>query len=125
MAAATATKTRKRKKINKRLGNKSQAIRDYLSVHPDAGPTEVVAAMSANGIECGLAHVSNIKARLRQGPIGKRGRPVKSSSNNGSAIVGDLAPGLDLLIEAKRLVSRLGGFDRTINLFNALRRLAT
>ncbi len=34
----------------------------------DAGPTEVVAAMKADGIDCGLAHVSNIKARLRQGP---------------------------------------------------------
>lgn len=46
-------------------GAKSEAVRQYLKANPDAGPTEVVNALSDLGVTIGL--VSNIKTRLAQG----------------------------------------------------------
>jgi hypothetical protein len=45
-------------------GSRSQAIRDYFSSNPKAGPKEVVAALKAKGIEVKLGLVSNVKHHM-------------------------------------------------------------
>ena len=41
--------------------SKTQAIRDYLNVHPGAGCREVVAALDKQGIKVTLGHVATVK----------------------------------------------------------------
>lgn len=43
--------------------SKAQAVRNYISDHPDAKPQEVAAALDAKGIEVSARYVSNIKSR--------------------------------------------------------------
>lgn len=70
-------------------GARSQAIRDYLTVNPQAGPNEITAALKAKGISVSPGLISSIK-------YGKRGGSMKvprrrSSSNLSEAIRGYLS----------------------------------
>jgi hypothetical protein len=53
-------------------GSRSQAIRDYLSSHPKAGPKAVVGALKAKGIEVKLGLVSNVKHHMMSGKSRRR-----------------------------------------------------
>ena len=52
--------------------NKTQAVRDYLKVHPRARSPEVAEALTKAGIKITAGHVANIKSKLK-----KRRRAVK------------------------------------------------
>ena len=47
--------------------SRSDAIREYLSSNPKAGPKEVVEALKAKGIEVKVGLVSNVKHRMQPG----------------------------------------------------------
>jgi hypothetical protein len=127
MTAATTRKTRKL-----RAKSKSGIVRDYLKRRPDAGPTEVSAALKKKGISISPAHVSNVKATLRKagesaaatsgaktlapvanGHIGRRSRkPARQG-----------ALSLSSLLEARKFAEKVGGLDRANELLDALMKL--
>ena len=87
-------------------GNKSQAIRDYLKQHPDAGPTAIASALNAQeGWKISAAYVSTIKNKTnsskRAGRRGRRGRPA-----GGAAV--DMAS----LKQAKAFCQQAGGINQ-------------
>lgn len=110
---AEATKTRRKR-------NKSAAIRDYLQQHPDAGPTEVARALTEQKIKVSATHVSNVKARLASGAaVGTRGvgRPRKSASFNGGGL------SIEMLVEVKKIVDRVGSVENAQRALSALSKL--
>ena len=123
-------KTKKRQ--GKKGVNKSQAIRDYLTKKPGAGPKEIKEGLGKRGIEVSDALVSQVKynsgapkkakkeAPQKNGVAGskataapRRGRPATSS--NGFAI--------DSLVEAKALADRVGGIDKAKEALSMLEKL--
>lgn len=61
--------------------NKSQAIREHLMAYPNVGPSAVVEAMKAQGIDVSPNFVSNIKLKMKKAdgkPPKKRGRKAKA-----------------------------------------------
>lgn len=107
--AATATKGRR----GRRKGSKSGAIRDHLAANPDAQPKEIVDALKAQGIDVTAPQVSQVKwAESKKGPTaktakrkGRRGRPPRAAAS------GTNGKSYESLLEAKKLVDKLGGVE--------------
>jgi len=74
--------------------NKSAAIRDYLSASPEAKPKEIVAALSAKGINVSPNMVSIVKAKTK---IKSARRKAKETPDGGSGAA-DRAGGLDAVL---------------------------
>jgi hypothetical protein len=98
----------------KRTGTKSQAIRDYLAMKPDATPKVIKAALAEKGIRVGDSLISQIKYKS---PRPGNGRLSKDESE---------AVSLSHLLAAKALASRVGGVEqarRTIEILARLERV--
>ena len=52
--------------------NKAQAVRDYLTANPAAGPTAVVAALKKQGIDVAPNYVAAIKGKLNKPSTAKK-----------------------------------------------------
>src|SRR5205807_748143 len=92
-------------------GTKSQAIRDYLALHPTVTPKVIKAAMAEKGIKVGDSLISQIKyqsPRSKNGQLGSDGAEKVSLSH---------------LLAAKALVSRVGGVDQARRTIDILARL--
>jgi len=76
----------------KRSGKKSQAVRDFLKVHPDAANKEVAEALTAKGIKVTANLVANIKARTA-----KRREVVKTVVTKTGVGVPEIKAALGLL----------------------------
>ena len=104
-------------------GARSQAIRDYLAINPEAGPKEIVESLRAAGVKVTLGLASNIKYGGNR-PKGKRGRKGRRSAvrvavrRNGAAAVSVVE-----LVEVKRLADSLGGLDQVRQAVEALEQL--
>src|SRR5690348_414154 len=114
MSAAARKKTRKPRK--KRTINKSAAVRDHLAKNPAAGPTEVAAALTKQGVKITPAYVSTVKALLKKAGTNakasggkRRGRPTRSSRG------GDVVS-IAGLLEARRFAERVGGVENASRL---------
>ena len=108
--------------------NKSEAIREYVKAHPDAGPTKVAAELKKNGIDVALALVSNVKGtmlgkkkkkkkkkRVKPGPkTGRVGRPAGASDK----------VSLSALVEAREFAAKVGGVEQAQALLKALGKLS-
>ena len=46
--------------------NKTQAVRDYLKIHPKAMSGEIAAALTKQGIKITAGHVANIKTKINK-----------------------------------------------------------
>ena len=46
--------------------SKTQAVRDYVTTHPDAMSGEIAAALNKKGIKITVGHVANIKTKLNK-----------------------------------------------------------
>ncbi len=102
-------------------GERSQAIRDYLAVHPEQGPTEVVAGLSAQGITVKPGLVSAIKYKKVPGTPGKsrRGRkPGRKAGANGSG-----GMNIGSLLAAKEFVDAVGGIAEAKKALETLEQL--
>ncbi len=92
--------------------NKTQAVKDYLKEYRKAGPTEIVAALQAQGIDVSTNYVSNIKSQM--GLKKKRTKPT-AAAPEAAAAAAPAAAGdeisLAALVEAKKLIEKLGGVD--------------
>lgn len=100
--------------------NKSASIRDYKSKHADAGPKDIAAALTGDGVKVTAGFVSTVlsndkrrgrKGRRKPGP--KPGRPAGGAKHRG----GDT---LSKLVLAKKLSDQLGGVEQARAALNAL-----
>ncbi|QDV72080.1 hypothetical protein [Botrimarina mediterranea] len=112
--------------------NKSEAIREYLKSHPDAGPTEVATELKKKGIDVALALVSNVKAAMlgrkkkkkkkkgaKPGPkTGRVGRPAGRPAGPTDKV------SLSHLIEAQDFAAKVGGVEQAQALLKALGKLS-
>ena len=136
MAKKKATRRKKKKTAKKGAINKSQAIRDYLAKHPNAGPKEAAEELSKQGIKVSPTLVSGVKAR--SGGMKKRRKKSRRKANKASGqkrtarrkkTVRKLSRrnepiSLDDLLKAKKLVFQMGGAKRARAAVDALAKLA-
>lgn len=111
--------------------NKSQAIRDYYSAHPNAKPKEISLELKKAGIDVTPAFISTIRSTS----MGKKKKTVKATSgrraSTSRATAAKAAPSkasraisIDNLIKTKSLVKELGGIDNVMATLSALKRLS-
>jgi hypothetical protein len=97
--------------------NKSQAIRDYLTEHPDATASVIRPALAERGIDVSVALIGQIKQWMKKSggkatkkkaakktPAGKQAAPRESVSAKTLTA--------EDLVDAKKLVDELGGIDQ-------------
>jgi len=109
----------------KRKINKSGAIRDYLTDHPEAGPTEVMAALAEKKIKVSATHVSNVKSRIASGAsVGVRGvgRPRKNAADD-TNLIPSAVNTVNELMKANTYANSVGGIQRGISILNVLAKI--
>ncbi|MHB1036174.1 MAG: hypothetical protein ACYC35_18045 [Pirellulales bacterium] len=120
-AQAGAEDDRKAKAVRKKR-NKSQAIRDYLDLHPGAGPKEVVAELAKKRVKVTRVLVSIVKSRA-----GKQKRTPKKAARPAASRVAprtaDDVISLASLKAAKKLADQLGGIQAAKQALDALAQL--
>ena len=117
------------KKLTTNGVNKAQAIREYVTEHPDEGPTAVAEALTKQlGVEVSPGVVSTTKYQMTKAAVSsdapKRGRPAsKSQAANGSSGGSAAKIGIDELLAAKALSDKLGGPERAKEALELLAKL--
>ena len=101
----------------KKKVNKSQAIRDCCAANPDAGPTEVAAALKKQKIIVTPAMVSTVKTASK-----KKRRGRKKAARGAKKATGD-AIALSSLLAAKKMAEQLGGVEKAQAALAALAKL--
>jgi hypothetical protein len=66
--------------------NKTQAVRDYLKVHPKAMSGEIAAALNKKGIKITAGHVANIKSQNKRKRRTKRVAEAKAVEARPAAV---------------------------------------
>ncbi|NLF68648.1 MAG: hypothetical protein GX575_06270 [Candidatus Anammoximicrobium sp.] len=122
----TAKKEAKRAEPAAEAGTltKAQAVRNYLKANPQAGPTEIAAALKDQGMEMTTNYVSNIKFQM--GITKNRKKPPAAAPKSVAAqqpAAGDQIS-LAALLEAKKLTEKLGGVDAAKRAILALAQLS-
>ncbi len=74
--------------------SKTQAVRDYLSVHPGAMSKEIAAALTKRGIKINAGHVANIKTK-----INKETATKKKAAKKPAAVAVAAAPAAPASVE--------------------------
>lgn len=106
------------KKSEKSPG-KAATIRQYMKDNPKAGPQAVAAALKEQGIVCTPAYVSTIKSLAR-----KRGRKRGRKAGVAAAVATPVEGlSINLLVQAKKLASQLGGVAQAKAAIDALAKL--
>jgi hypothetical protein len=102
-------------------GSRSQAIREYLAVKPEAGPKEVISALKAKGVTVTVGLVSNIKYGGKN-KKSRRGRAMTVRAAARRTRKSGLT--IDQLLEVKRFADSLGGADQLRRALDTLEQLA-
>ena len=104
--------------------SKSQAIRDYLSEHPDAGPKEILTSLKQNGIGVSSALIVAVKRKVRNAgnTDGQKVRSPAATPPSHTASMASLSAA-DLL-QAKKLVNSLGGLENAKRALQLLEQLS-
>jgi hypothetical protein len=110
---------KKKKAAAKSDVNKSQAVRDYLKAHRNAKPQAVAAALKEQGIDVTPQTVSTVKFNMKK----KKGRK-KPSARKAAAGRRDDVVSMSALLEAKKLVDKIGSLEQTKAAVEALRKLS-
>jgi hypothetical protein len=105
--------------------NQSEAIREYLTIHPTASPLEIKQALAAKGLKPSDSLINAVKYRRskkgkgkkKPGPKKGRAAPAQTKSPAGERI------SIDALVAAGDLVRSLGGADNAIKLINVLKQV--
>jgi hypothetical protein len=95
--------------------NKSQAIRAYLKAHRGAKPLAVVEALKAQGIDVSAQTVSTVKFNMKQ----KKGKGRKRAAGAEAPANGETIS-LSALLEAKKLVNKVGSLEKVKTALKAL-----
>lgn len=93
--------------------NKSKAVREYLEMHPNSSPAEVVGALALEGIPVVPGLVSNIKTKRG----GKRRIAAKAAKPSEPVF------GISVLVAAKRFSDATGGVDNAKMILEVLAKL--
>ena len=101
--------------------SKSQAVRDYLKQNRGALPVAVSEALKAQGVDVTPNQVSNIKYQM--GLKKRRKKAAASEPAAGEAPVAKDAISLSALLEAKKLVAKLGSAEAAKKAILALAQL--
>ena len=101
----------------KKKVNKSQAIRDFVEANPEAGPTEVAAALKKERIIVSPAMVSSVKTTSKK----KKGRGRKKAARSAKPASDKIA--LSSLIKAKNMAESVGGIEKAQTALAALAKL--
>lgn len=117
----------RKKKSAKRGVNKTAEIMAACKANPKAGPTEIAETLKKKGVDVTAAYVSSVKTarkQKRKGKGRKKSRATKQTRTTGrNGHAGDTFSMNDLL-EAKKLVDRLGGIEQARNAVQALAKLS-
>lgn len=107
--------------------NKTKAVKDYLKQHRGALPMAVSEALKAQGIDVAPKYVSNIKFQMG---IKKRGKKAAESTAEPETAAPEAKPAdddqisLSALLEAKKLIEKLGSADAAKRAIIALAQLS-
>jgi len=106
-------------------GSKSESVRKFVAEHPGASLKQVVEGLAATGMKVSMALVSNVKnpgkKRTRKVAVAKPAvQPVPTAP---MTKVKHAEPTLADMMEAKRLVDSLGGFDKAKAALEGLEKL--
>jgi len=102
--------------------SKSQAVRDYLKQHRGALPVAVSEALKAQGIDVTPNQVSNIKYQMGLKKKGRRKAAAPEAAAAEAPVAKD-AISLSALLEAKKLVAKLGSTEAAKKAILALAQL--
>lgn len=98
--------------------NKSKAIRDALSAHPDKSPSEIAELLKADGINITAQYVSTIKSnakiKARRPVMGRRGRPARAAAG----------AGMGTMEAALALIKAAGGLDQAKNVLSTIEQIS-
>jgi hypothetical protein len=98
--------------------NKTQAVKDYLASNPGAGPTEISAALKAQGIEVSANYAAGIKSSMKAKKRRKKAASQVAPQAEGPTV--DDSISLEALRKAKLLVRELGGVNQAKQALKAL-----
>jgi hypothetical protein len=108
--------------------NKTQAVREYLTANPEAGPTVVVAALKKQGIKITANYVSGIKGKLKK--TGKGKRTAKTVTVVAEAPVAVEKPAkigntitLDQVKKVAHTIKTIGGYQRVLEVLEVIKEL--
>ena len=111
----------------KKSVNKSQAVRDYLSAHPDAMPKDVRAALAKEGIEVSRVLVSTVKNKVNKKVGTKQTAPVAAAPAALPAVERPTTNGGTITLEQVKKVAQaintIGGFHRVTELLDVIKEL--
>jgi hypothetical protein len=96
--------------------NKSQAVRDYLTVQPDAMPKDVMAALAKKNIKVSRILISTIKTKLKKASTVKKAAKKPAAVAATPAVVEAPAKAngtitLEQIKKVAQTVKTLGGFQ--------------
>jgi hypothetical protein len=116
--------------VDSERGARSQAIRDYLAMNPEATASQIIPALKEQGIEVSQGLVANVKSTIKKkaGRTGKQkrgvNRPKTAAAPRQPAASTTSGLSAQDLIEANQLVSKLGGLRQTRSALDLLEKLA-
>jgi hypothetical protein len=116
-------------KARTKRGEKTQAVRDYLTNNPDASARDVAAALKQQGITVSETYIYNIKSRTGK-PKRKGSRRKAKGNTNGAAATRSTtgaspvdSQSMDALFAAKEFADKLGGIGKAKAVLDVLARL--
>jgi hypothetical protein len=107
--------------------NLSEEIRAYIRKNKKAGNSEVVKGLSASGVNVSPTLVAGVRSRMK-GKKGakatrggkRRGRPGRKPGKASNGML----PGLDALLDAKKLADQMGSIDAVRRALDAIEKLS-
>jgi arginine repressor len=102
------TVAKKKRAAKKKPVSNSQAIRDYLKTHKNAGPKEIQAALAKKGIKVTAALVSNVKSNAKKKSAGTQAKVRVTKKAADRTPLQDVKEAGDLLMQAVELVVKAG-----------------
>jgi hypothetical protein len=113
--------------------NRSEAIREYLKMDPQASPSDIKQALAAKGVNVSDSLISAVKYRKPKGKKKKKGRkpgrpaaakatrrakPAKTAAKSAGGTIS-----IDSLMTASKLVESMGGVENATKALGVLKRL--
>ena len=108
--------------------SKTQAVRDYLSIHPGAMSKEIAAALTKQGIKINAGHVANIKTKInKETATTKAAKKPVATVAAVPAVVEKPSTGSTITLEQIKKVAytikMLGGHERVTEVLAVIKEL--